>query len=203
MSRFRVGASNLLQIERSSITKCHISISGIGNKVVFRGEHLTKSHISITGENNTIIVESGVGISNGNIIIRGKECIIQIGKKTTFGGVRIVNVGCNNTISIGNGCLFSDYIEIWGSDTHYIYNNIGNLINMPKPIYIHDNVWVGSHVTILKGVRIGEGAIIGMNSVVTKDIEPACIYAGNPVKCIRRDVKWSLELAKISNINNE
>lgn len=203
MSRFRVGATNFLQIEGSSITKSHISISGIGNNVIFRGEHLTKCYISVTGNNNRIVVEAGVGISDGNIIIRGKECIIQIGEKTTFGGVRIVNVGCSNVINIGKGCLFSDNIEIWASDTHYIYNDIGNLINMPKPIYIDDHVWVGSHVTILKGVKIGEGAIIGMQSVITKDIEPACVYVGNPAKCIRRDIKWSLEPVKISNINNE
>nr|WP_238297371.1 acyltransferase [Eubacterium sp. MSJ-33] len=54
-----------------------------------------------------------------------------------------------------------------------------------KPVYIDDDVWIGQRVTILPGVHIGKGVIIGAGAVVTKDIEPYCIVGGNPAKVIR------------------
>jgi acetyltransferase-like isoleucine patch superfamily enzyme len=55
-----------------------------------------------------------------------------------------------------------------------------------KPILIEDDVWIGFNATILKGVSIGKGAIIGACSVVTKDVLPYTIVAGNPARLIRR-----------------
>jgi galactoside O-acetyltransferase len=53
-------------------------------------------------------------------------------------------------------------------------------------IKICDNAWIGMNALILKGVTIGEGAIVGAGSVVTKDVEPWTIVAGNPAKFIKR-----------------
>jgi acetyltransferase-like isoleucine patch superfamily enzyme len=50
---------------------------------------------------------------------------------------------------------------------------------------ISDFVWIGANVIILKGVTIGEGAIVGAGSVVTKDVPPYTIVAGNPARIIR------------------
>lgn len=55
-----------------------------------------------------------------------------------------------------------------------------------KPVVIGDDVWIGSRVTILPGVHIGQGAIIGASAVVTRDVEPFTVVAGNPAKLIRR-----------------
>jgi galactoside O-acetyltransferase len=53
------------------------------------------------------------------------------------------------------------------------------------PVLISDKVWVGFGASILKGVRIGEGAVIAANSVVTRDVRPYTVVAGNPAKTIR------------------
>jgi len=63
------------------------------------------------------------------------------------------------------------------------------------PIYIEDNVWIGFECAILKGVRIGKGAVIGARSMVTRDVPPYCVYAGAParfVSFVPRD-RWSWE----------
>ena len=54
-----------------------------------------------------------------------------------------------------------------------------------EPIWIGNDIWIGDKVTILPGVRVGDGAVIGANSVVTHDVPPYAIMAGNPAKIIR------------------
>ncbi len=54
------------------------------------------------------------------------------------------------------------------------------------PVVIEDHVWIGFNLAILKGVTMGKGAIIGAGSVVTKDVEPFTVVAGNPAKIIKR-----------------
>ena len=53
-------------------------------------------------------------------------------------------------------------------------------------IIIEDDCWLGSHVTVTKGVRIGKGSVIGANSVVTKDIPPYSVAVGTPAKVIKK-----------------
>ena len=64
-----------------------------------------------------------------------------------------------------------------------------------KPIKIGNDVWIGQNVTILPGVHIGDGAIIGLNSVVGSDVAPYTIVAGNPAKVIRK--RFDNELIKL------
>jgi len=54
------------------------------------------------------------------------------------------------------------------------------------PVVIEDHVWIGFNVAILKRVTIGKGAIIGAGSVLTEDVEPFTVVAGNPAKIIKR-----------------
>ena len=56
----------------------------------------------------------------------------------------------------------------------------------PEPVIIEDDVWIGSRVTILPGVKIGYGSIVGAAAVVSKDVEPLTIVGGNPAKIIGR-----------------
>ena len=59
---------------------------------------------------------------------------------------------------------------------------------LKKTVHINDNVWCGDRVIVLPGVTIGEGTIIGAGSIVTRDIPPYCIAAGNPARVIK---KWN------------
>jgi virginiamycin A acetyltransferase len=88
------------------------------------------------------------------------------------------------------------------------YPSKGNLV-------IGNDVWIGYNATIMAGVTIGDGAIIGTNSVVTKDVEPYAIVGGNPAKLIKKrfsDIEiaelmeirwWDWDIEKISrNVQN-
>jgi acetyltransferase-like isoleucine patch superfamily enzyme len=55
---------------------------------------------------------------------------------------------------------------------------------------VEDHVWIGCRAVILKGVTVGTGAIIANNAVVTKDVPPRTMVAGNPARVIKEDVIW-------------
>ena len=66
-------------------------------------------------------------------------------------------------------------------------------------MFVEDDVWIGSRVTVLPGVRIGQGSIVGAAAVVTKDVPPYSVLAGNPAEVARireREPKYSLQTAK-------
>ena len=123
---------------------------------------------------------------------------LSIGNYTTIRGNSII--GCVNSITIGNYVIISNNVHIYDNNNHPIsplkrvelcksgfYSNLWNWENSDcRSIIIKDNVWIGERSTILKGVTIGEGSIIGCNSVVTKSVPPFCIAAGNPARIVKR-----------------
>lgn len=102
-------------------------------------------------------------------------------------------------IMIGKRVLIAHSVNIFDSSTHPFgaqarhqqFMNIitlghpDNLYLSEQPVIIEDDVWIGCMSIILKGVTIGRGAVIGAGSVVTKDVPPYTIVAGNPARIIR------------------
>ncbi|MDP5230066.1 MAG: acyltransferase [Cellulophaga sp.] len=191
--RIKKAKRNNVAIRNGSIKKSIFQVTGNGNTIVANDALIEDTQVVINGLNNTLYISKDVKLRKANIIIRGSNCHVEIGKGTTFGGVRIINVGVDNKINIGENCLFSDHIEIWASDTHSIYNEYNEKINKEKPIKIGDNVWVGSHVIVLKGTEINDGAIIGMGTIVSKNIPKSTISVGVPNRVINENVHWTNE----------
>lgn len=192
-TRFSIAPNNLLKIIGTTISRVQLNITGNNNTVECNNAYVAGTTITIEGSNNKITLAPGVMLRDSSITLRGENCSIIIGDRTTFGGVRMVNVGKQNAITIGSDCLFSDNIELWASDTHSILNEAGEFINPERPINIGNKVWVGSKVIILKGITIADGSIIGMGSVVTKDVPAGVISAGYPNKTIKENISWKLD----------
>ena len=98
-----------------------------------------------------------------------------------------VQITCASGITIGKNCVIARDVVIRDYDAHQI--EIEDY-QISKPITIKDHVWIGNRAMILKGVTIGEGAIIAAGAIVTKDIPPRCIAAGIPAKVVRENVDW-------------
>lgn len=103
-------------------------------------------------------------------------------------------IRCKNRITIGEGAVISHNVTIEDYDGHQLYtvDNEGKRTPSPisAPITIGNHVWIGAKATVLKGVTIGEGAVIAAGSVVTSDIPPHSLCAGVPAKVIRENVEW-------------
>ena len=94
---------------------------------------------------------------------------------------------CTNKITIGNEVAIARGVIIRDTDSHEILD--GKHIKS-QPIEIGDHVWIGARAMIMKGVKIGEGAIIAAGAIVTKDVPAKCLVAGVPAKVIRENVEW-------------
>lgn len=109
------------------------------------------------------------------------------------------HVGATNYIKIGNNVLFGSKCYITDHN-HGIYKGhyqspvdifpIERDLTTDGFVIVEDNVWIGDNVVIIPNVKIGYGAIIGANSVVTKDVPPYTICVGIPARPIK---KWDFE----------
>ncbi len=188
-----------------------IKNSGKNNQVITSGASLSNVVVEIDGDNNRIELMPGSSLTNVNIYTRGNNCRLNFGKSVMGSGTLSVGghgakliVGDNNnigdakivategkTLRIGNGCLFSYYIDMRTSDAHSIYDRTsGERINHARDIVIGDHVWIGMYAQILKGATVREGSIVGIRSVVGGDVPAHCIVAGIPAKVLRENVRW-------------
>jgi acetyltransferase-like isoleucine patch superfamily enzyme len=146
------------------------------------------------------------------LIIVGKDSVIR-GELLIFahGGEIHIGEGCyvgdgtriwsSDSVHIGNRVYIAHNVNIHDTNSHsidaelrgqhfYAIMSTGhpkeNIFDIKaSPVRIDDDVWIGFNTTILKGVHIGKGAVIGACSVVTKDVPPSVIVSGNPAKIIR------------------
>ena len=109
-----------------------------------------------------------------------------IGDNSGFSGVSIYSA---NSIIIGSYVNCGVNASIWDTDFHPLYFIDRRNHNLEKiktsPITIGDDVFVGANSIILKGVNVGDRAVIGFGSIVTEDIPSDQVWAGNPAKYIK------------------
>lgn len=107
---------------------------------------------------------------------------LHIGENVFF------NSGCRfqdqGGIYIGDGCLIGHNVVLATINHDFDPANRGT--NLPEPIRIGKNVWIGANATILPGVTIGDNAVIAAGAVVTKDVPANTVVGGVPAKQIRK-----------------
>jgi len=145
---------------------------------------------------------------NGTVVV-GRDCYIQgllvterdSSKLTIQNNVFINNcsiLDCVDSITVEDDVLISYYCLLADSDNHSIHYRVrkDDLKNWRRkhydwstaktaPIHICRGAWIGAYSIILKGVRVGVGAVVGAGSVVTRDVPDYTIVAGNPAKVVR------------------
>lgn len=139
----------------------------------------------------------------GNSFIMGsiyttKNGTIEIGENFYLGQNSLI--GAEKNIRIGKCVIISNDVKIYDNNNHpvspqkreamvlsgFSNDNWGWHHSDVSPVVIEDNVWIGQYVTILKGVTIGKGSVVGTRAVVTKDVPPYTVVAGNPAKVVKR-----------------
>lgn len=143
-------------------------------------------------------------VLNCRITFESTEGKVVIGDNSNIGNSMII---CRSAVTIGSNVTMAWGITIYDHNSHSIdwhqrridhqriYEDTMNgfpLLNKDwstvntAPIVVEDDAWIGMNAIILKGVTVGRASIVGAGSVVTKDVPPFCIVAGNPAKVVKR-----------------
>ena len=139
----------------------------------------------------------------GNSLIMGSIYVsrngeISVGDHFYLG--RNSFIGSEKSIKIGQCVIVSNDVRIYDNNNHptspkerermslngFSNDNWGWHHSDSAPVVIEDNVWIGQYSTVLKGVTVGRGSIIATRAVVTKDVPPYTIVAGNPAKVVKK-----------------
>lgn len=168
---------NKIKIDNSTIVEISKSSKIVG------------CHILIKGKNNHFVVQSGTRLRNMIVEIIGDNCSVKIGKNCMIGDNCYLSVKEGTALVFGNDCGLSRNVKIMTSDGHPIFKD-GKRINKAKDIVLGSHIWVADNVTILKGVNIGDGSVVGINSTVVKDVPPFVVCVGNPAKIVKDNIEW-------------
>lgn len=161
------------------------------------------SDSSIAGAQLTVRGPVGCSVSIGShsdvharIVLERSHASLIIGSRTHIGGGTLLDVACG--ITIGDDVLVSFDVLIMdhGSHSPYFSQRKDDVVawqNGKKDwknvkvdeVIVGSKCWLGARSTILAGVHIGEGSVVGAGSVVTKDVPPWVVVAGNPARIIR------------------
>lgn len=159
-----------------------------------RGQFASVGRTLRMGRGVVILKKNGT-ISLGDRVVLHKACKlsawgtdghaeIRIGSRTYIGDRTEIHAG--QRVTIGDGCDISWDCCIMDRD----YHKLGSEKEVFAPVTIGNHVWIGCKATILKGVTVGDGAVIAAGSVVTKDVPPRSLVGGNPARVLKEEVEW-------------
>jgi acetyltransferase-like isoleucine patch superfamily enzyme len=166
-------------------------------------EYFLRPECSSLGPYHTIMKPWYVDISGNNIDIG--RCFTAIGepgqrvqvgvwgRQAGQGRVRIGDcvlmspgsrISASDEIVLGDGVMMANGSYITDSDWHTVYDRTARAEDA-TPVHIGDNVWLGDHATVLKGVTIGANSVVAARAVVTRDVPANVVVAGNPAQVVK------------------
>ena len=144
---------------------------------------LPRRYEVVLGKGATMRIGRWVWIGRNNAL-RCHEGELYIGDHTIFGTDNTVN--CYAGVYIGPECLFADSVYIVDFDHNY-WDPVMSIRSQgifKSPIRLEGDIWVGEKVTILRGVTVGRGSVIGAMSLVNRDVPPYAVVGGVPAKVL-------------------
>ena len=115
-----------------------------------------------------------------------EDALVSIGSASINSGAVILAA---KKISIGNEVLIAREVFIYDADHHPLLDDDGKQKNPPRPVAIGDHVWTGLKCTVIRGSKIGDGAVISAGSLVAGKIRPGTMAVGSPARSAL-EVKW-------------
>ncbi|MNS18667.1 Galactoside O-acetyltransferase [compost metagenome] len=196
------GANNRVTADGASLERVSVSVVGDDNAVsIADGAILVRCRIRMAGSGHRLIIGANCHLVDADLAFEDTACTITIGTGTTIEGGHLAAVEPGSSVTLGDDCMLSDGIDIRTSDSHAIFDSAsGRRLNPPADVSLGRHVWLGTQVAVLKGVTIGDGAVIGARSVVTSDVPAGCIAAGVPARVLREGVTWTRERASADGL---
>ena len=191
-NRRHVLGDTQIQLAGVFLSHCNWDIEGTGNTLAIgSGTQLRRLKVFIRGNHNRIEIGPECLVKAGSLWLEGDGNTIRLGADTTIEEAHLAATE-GTTLELGRDCMLAFGVELRSSDSHAIYDQVtGIRLNPPADIKLGDHVWIAAHATVLKGVTVGEGAVIGTRSVVTHNVPPHSVACGVPAKVVRSGVRWT------------
>lgn len=162
-----------------------LKIRGSAKNIKFGDNVSINGNIDIRNrENGSIVIEDDVSIDNECRLVSANNAKLTLKRGSRIGCYCIFN--CGTDVVVGSNTLIAGFCYIQSSN-HGLRKD--EIIKKQKHTYgvihIGNDCWIASHATITAGVTLGNGAVVGANAVVTKDLEPFSINVGIPAKKIK------------------
>jgi len=172
------------------------------NLVILSAANKCKGRILIRGSNSTaVIIGSAIQRSFINIHMHSSNHFFYFGHSSTANNSTFEMGTDGTSCIIGEDCMFSSFIDVTTDDMHALIDvETGIHLNPASDVIFQPHVWVGMHSTILKGVTIGFGSIIGSRSVVSQSVPKLVSVAGIPAQIKRTGVSWVRD--RVPNVNS-
>jgi len=141
---------------------------------------------------NDVNIFGHLGITSGRVVERPR---LIIKDRADIG--HMVSIGVNKEVIIEEDVNIASYVRILDNDAHPRDPDL-RAADLPpaedeiKPVRICQRAWIGQGSYIMKGVTIGEGAVVGANSVVVTDVPPFAVVMGNPARVVVKDVRTTI-----------
>jgi acetyltransferase-like isoleucine patch superfamily enzyme len=115
------------------------------------------------------------------------EIVTLPGGQIVLGTNVFINFGssivASNRITVGDDCLIGTHVMIMDCDFHRVVDKSWDTTGYP--VTIEDRVWLANRSIVLKGVRVGHDAVVAAGAVVTRDVPPRSVVAGNPARVVK------------------
>lgn len=191
-----IGTQNVLGMQGAHLKCVRFDISGKDNQIcIGPGTTLGNSEVFVRGNGNKVTIGESCRLHGLSIWIEDDSCHINIGNHTTIeGSTHLAATENGSAITIGADCMFAQDIQVRTGDSHSILDAAtGQRINRAASVVIGDHVWIAPRVTILKGVVIESGSVVGTGSCVTRSVPANSIAVGVPATVRRSGVRWLRE----------
>ena len=169
---YRVQDQELVRLHRACVDACLNCDAILPSRIEERCEKL-RQILGKTGER--FLIEPGFRCDYGFNIEIGEDFFANYG---------LVILDCA-PVRFGRNCFIGPQCGIYTAVHPADPKQRAAGLEYAKPVTVDNNVWMGGHVTVLPGVSIGEGSIIGAGSVVTHDVPAGVVAAGNPCRILR------------------
>ena len=180
------------------------AFDNIGGKVIIECDEVRMGMIKVgfaTFQGSNYLCESTRLNIRGKVIVRG-ECALGVGSSVEVAEGGVLTLGprfhlgprsllvCHKSMSFGRYNRISWCCTLMDTDQHALVDEEGTRVNPDRPILFGDNVWVGCHVIVPKGVQLSDNTTVAAGSrLVGRYEEPMVVLAGNPAAVVRRGVK--------------
>ncbi|MFO7823378.1 MAG: acyltransferase [Cyclobacterium sp.] len=158
-------------VGKNFVAQDHCEINCLSQKGIVFGNKVTVGSYAIIRPTNLYGGEPGVGL--------------KVGDQSSIGPYSYI--GCSGYIEIGNNVMMSPRVSIYAEN--HVFEDTGRpMIEQGVHrsfVIIEDDCWIASHAVILAGVTVGKGSVVAAGSIVTRDVPPFSVVAGNPAKVIK------------------